>query len=82
MIRERVAAGLEYARQHGTRSGKAVGRPRVVFRRDEVAALREQGLSLRQIAKRMGVGVGTVRRVLQAANGSGEACQNPFQGVA
>ena len=38
VIRERVAAGLEYARHHGTRSGKAVGRPRV-FRRDEVAAL-------------------------------------------
>ena len=37
VIRERVAAGLEYARHHGTRSGKAVGRPRVVFKRDEVA---------------------------------------------
>jgi hypothetical protein len=60
-----VAAGLEYAWYHGTRSGKAA--PGVVFKRDEVAALRAQGFSLRQIARRMGLGVGTVRRVLQAA---------------
>ena len=76
VIRERVAAGLEYARHHGTRSGKAVGRPRAVFKRDEVAALRRQGLSLRQIARRMGVGVGTVRRALQPANSSAKPCQN------
>ena len=51
VIRERVIAGLEYARQHGTRSGKSIGRPRAVFRRDEVVALREHGLSWKQIAK-------------------------------
>jgi DNA invertase Pin-like site-specific DNA recombinase len=56
VIQERVAAGLEYARQHGTRSGKAVGRPRAVFRRDEVAELRQQGLSLRQIAAKIRAG--------------------------
>jgi len=80
VIRERVAAGLEYARQHGTRSGKAVGRPRAVFRHDEVATLHEQGLSLRQIATRMGLGVGTVRRALPAPAGSTEVCQNPVAG--
>jgi DNA invertase Pin-like site-specific DNA recombinase len=64
IIRERVVAGLEYARQHGTKSGRAVGRPRAIFRRDEVAALRKQGFSLREIARKLGAGVGTVRRVL------------------
>ena len=81
VIRERVVAGLEYARHHGTRSGKAVGRPNVVFRRDEVFMLRRQGLSFRQIAAKTGVGVGTVRRVLQAGNGDTKACQNPIAGI-
>jgi DNA invertase Pin-like site-specific DNA recombinase len=77
IIRERVVAGLEYARHHGTKSGKAVGRPKAVFRRDEVAVLREQGLSLRQIARKMGVGLGTVRRVVQNGNGTSQVCRNP-----
>jgi|RhiMethySRZTD1v2_1073278.scaffolds.fasta_scaffold266078_2 hypothetical protein len=62
------AAGLGIRWHHGTRSGEAVGRPRAVFRRDEVIALRRQSLSFRQIATGMSVGVGTVRRVLHAAN--------------
>jgi DNA invertase Pin-like site-specific DNA recombinase len=77
VIRERVVAGLEYARQHGTKSGRAVGRPMVVFRRDEVAVLSAQGLSIRQIARQLGVGMGTVRRVLQSGTGAPELCQNP-----
>ena len=36
VIRDRVRAGLEYARQHGTKSGRAIGRPRAVFRQDQV----------------------------------------------
>jgi DNA invertase Pin-like site-specific DNA recombinase len=48
IIRERVVAGLDYAQAHGTKSGKAVGRPKAVFRRDEVPILRQQGLSLRE----------------------------------
>jgi DNA invertase Pin-like site-specific DNA recombinase len=38
IIRERVAAGVEYARRNGTRSGKPIGRPKVVFRADHSAA--------------------------------------------
>jgi DNA invertase Pin-like site-specific DNA recombinase len=77
IIRERVVAGLEYARQHGTKSGRAVGRPKAVFRRDEVAVLSAQGLSIRQIARQLGVGMGTVRRVLQSGTSTPELCQNP-----
>ncbi len=80
VIRERVIAGLDYARERGTRSGKAVGRPKAVFRRDQVAALRSQGLSWRRVARSLGVGEGTVRRVLaQAAPAEPPtACQNPL----
>jgi DNA invertase Pin-like site-specific DNA recombinase len=34
VIGERAAAGLEYAPQHGTKSGKPIGRPTAVFRHD------------------------------------------------
>src|SRR5215471_15466251 len=50
IIRDRVKAGLEHAQSHGTKSGKPVGRPKAVFDRREVEALRHRGLSLRGIA--------------------------------
>lgn len=31
VIRERVVAGMEYARRHGTKSGNAIGRPKPIF---------------------------------------------------
>ena len=77
IIRERVLAGLEYARRHGTKSGKAVGRPAAVFRRDQVAELRQQGLSWRQIASKLGVGITTVRRVM-GPSAPRKPCQNPL----
>ena len=77
VIRERVIAGLEYARQHGTKSGKAVGRPKRIFDRSEVARLRESGLSIERIARQMGIGVGTGARVMQAREGGALTFQNP-----
>ena len=81
VIQERVAAGLEYARERGTRSGKAIGRPKAVFHREQVRELRAAGLPWREIARRVGVGVGTVRRAAGAATESVEACQNPKAGA-
>jgi DNA invertase Pin-like site-specific DNA recombinase len=78
VIRERTAAGLEYARQHGTKSGKPIGRPRAVFARDQVLQLHSEGLSGREIARRLSVGEGTVRRVLNPSVRSGGASQNPL----
>jgi DNA invertase Pin-like site-specific DNA recombinase len=62
IIRERVLAGMEHARRNGTKSGKAVGRPKAVFNRDEVVKLRQDGLSWREIARKLRVGAATVRR--------------------
>jgi DNA invertase Pin-like site-specific DNA recombinase len=64
-ISERVRAGLERARKSGTKTGRPIGRPRVVFRRDQVAELRAQGLSWPRIARKVGASVRTVRRVIQ-----------------
>jgi len=36
VIRERVVAGMVYARQHGTKSGNGIGRPKRIFDRGEV----------------------------------------------
>src|ERR1035438_10057239 len=48
VIRDRVLAGLEYARRHGTKSGRAIGRPRRIFHRDQVRELRSHGYSWRE----------------------------------
>jgi DNA invertase Pin-like site-specific DNA recombinase len=61
-IKERVAAGLQRARLTGTKSGKPLGRPRVVFNRDQVVELRRLGLSWSQMAVRLGASTGSVRR--------------------
>jgi DNA invertase Pin-like site-specific DNA recombinase len=50
VIRERVVAGIEHARVHGTKSGSAIGRPRAIFDRAAVVELRESGQSWRQRA--------------------------------
>jgi DNA invertase Pin-like site-specific DNA recombinase len=62
VIRDRVVAGLEHARQHGTKSSRAVGRPRLVFRRDQVKELRAQGMSWHMFACMLGVSVASARR--------------------
>jgi DNA invertase Pin-like site-specific DNA recombinase len=65
VIRERVVAGMEYARHHGTKTGKAIGRPKRIFDRDKVVQLRGAGFSIEKIAGQMALGVGTVVRTLQ-----------------
>lgn len=79
--RERALASLEHAEQHGTRSGRPIGRPTVALSREQVNQLRADGHSLRVIASRLGVGVGTVRRVLQDCRVGEDLCQNPKAGT-
>jgi len=76
-ISERTRAGLDRAREKGTRSGKPIGRPRVVFRRDQVVELRKEGLSWRQIARRVGASPTAVSRAYAAAIAVSEGYQNP-----
>lgn len=77
LIRERTQAGQARYKQdfESGRVGKTVSsrsglnmpphRPRRVFDREEVVRLRRQGHSYRQIAKSLGLGLGTVVRSLQ-----------------
>lgn len=64
LIAERVRAGLRNARA----KGKRLGRPPVLVSASQIARLRAQGLGWKPIARRLGVGVGTV---LRAADESG-----------
>jgi DNA invertase Pin-like site-specific DNA recombinase len=80
LIRERTHAGQvrykeDYAagrvgRTVNSRSGRnlAPHRPRRIFDREQVTALRAQGLSLRQIGKKLGLGLGTVTRTLRGCS--------------
>lgn len=59
LIRERIRAGLRNARA----KRKQLGRPRARVNESRVAALRASGVSWREIAKQLGVGVGAVYRI-------------------
>ena len=61
-LAERVRAGPKRAQLQGTRSGRAVGRPKAVFDHGLVLSLRQEGRSWREIAATMHLGEGTVRR--------------------
>ena len=81
-IRERSLAGqMRYRRDFeagrvGTvvhsRSGRDLPphRPKKLFDREAVVALRRQGLPLREIARRSGLGLGTVTRTLKERSGN------------
>ncbi len=68
MIVDRVRSGLAKAKAKGTRSGKAIGRPRVPehIRQQIRAAYSAGGVGMRALAKRHGVSVGTVQSCLRA----------------
>ena len=58
----RVRTGLARAKSQG----KVLGRPKVVVDRIKLAAMREQGMSLREIAAATGKSAMTVQRLLKA----------------
>jgi DNA invertase Pin-like site-specific DNA recombinase len=60
---ERTKAGLAVARARG----KKLGRPQLRADITAIARLKAQGLSLRAIARHLGIGDGSVRRLLASA---------------
>jgi putative DNA-invertase from lambdoid prophage Rac len=63
LIRERTVSGVRAAKARG----KVLGRPRRVFRRDEVIRLRAQGLSWRAIARELDCPMSTARDAARCA---------------
>jgi len=62
-LSERVLAGLARAKAQG----KVLGRPKAAVRSERVLALRERGLSMREVADQTGVSVMTVQRILKGS---------------
>ena len=65
LIRERIIAGQRRARSQGIRIGRPSKMNEAV--RTSVRLLRDKGMSIREIAKRLEIGVGTVYSVLKTA---------------
>jgi DNA invertase Pin-like site-specific DNA recombinase len=64
MIKERVNSGLARARANGTKSGKAIGRPKTANAVEvAIRAALAAGNGIIKTAKLQGVGVGTVQRI-------------------
>jgi putative DNA-invertase from lambdoid prophage Rac len=64
VLRERVRAGIAQARKEG----RAHGRPRTAsLKADEVFRLKAERVSHSEIARRLGIGRTSVRRILRAA---------------
>jgi DNA invertase Pin-like site-specific DNA recombinase len=68
VIRERVLSGMARAKERGTKSGKAIGRPSTPPAVVEAikATHAAGGSSLRTIGKQFGVSAMTVRRLLRS----------------
>ncbi len=64
IIAERVKAGLRRAKENG----KKLGRPKLSIDAEQIHRLREQGLSLREIARRSDVSRSTVWRLIRQIN--------------
>jgi DNA invertase Pin-like site-specific DNA recombinase len=76
MIAERVRSGMARVKVQGTKSGKAIGRPRLDPRtRAGIRAAYAPGdVGMRAVAKKFGVAVETVRRCLSRPASSSATC--------
>lgn len=63
LIKERVVAGIQAAKNRGVR----FGRPKRWVSADKITALREQGIPWVQVAKKLGAGKGTCQRAYALA---------------
>jgi DNA invertase Pin-like site-specific DNA recombinase len=64
IIQERVHAGLARAREKGTKSGKAIGRPQIDPRKArQIRTELEKGTGILKTARLTGAGVATVQRI-------------------
>jgi len=64
IIQERIHAGLARAREKGTKSGKAIGRPQIDRRKaQQIRAELQKGTGILKTARLIGAGVATVQRI-------------------
>lgn len=66
-IKERIREGVKRAKEGGTRSGKPIGRPRVLTMEKKIAArrMKESSESVAKIARELHMSASSVRRALE-----------------
>ena len=69
MIRERVMTGLARARAEGKQLGRRPVEQSKAKKVKQALALRSQGIGIRRIAREVGLGIGTVIRLVDHARG-------------
>jgi DNA invertase Pin-like site-specific DNA recombinase len=64
MIRERVRTGVARAKRNGTKSGRPIGRPKILPKKEAaVRAALATGAGILKVARNLGMGTGTVSRI-------------------
>lgn len=82
-IRDRVQAGMDRVKIHGTKSGKPVGRPRIIVDADKVVHLRNiEHRSWPEIGRMTRSSSGTARRIYAAANAQRQAGETGSESAA
>ena len=72
MIAERVRAGMARARENGTKTGNAIGRPRIDAKLEaKIRGLLDSGKGICSTAALVGVRVATVQRIKRWMRASG-----------
>jgi DNA invertase Pin-like site-specific DNA recombinase len=73
-ISERTRAGMERVRQHGSKSGKAIGRPSISDRtRTRIVEMLAAGTGIRATARAVGTGNETVHRIARELRANASA---------
>jgi len=73
MIRERVRTGITRAKRSGTKSGRAIGRPRLNWDKEAAAKkLLHDGMGILKVARTLRIGTGTVSRISAQLRGAPE----------
>ena len=74
MIRDRVRAGVARAKKNGTKSGRAIGRPKVKEEREAAARkMLQSGIGILKVARDLRLGTGTVSRIAMAMRSNNPA---------
>jgi len=66
ILRERTQAGVDYAKTHGTKSGRPIGAPVKVWNRERARELQAAGWPIWRIALELDVPQTTLRRALRS----------------
>jgi hypothetical protein len=75
---ERTRAGMERVRQHGSKSGKAIGRPSISDRtRARIVEMLAAGTGIRATARAVGTGNETVHRIAREMRANANATSGP-----